>query len=361
MMASRFRTIVGTGGVGTGLVFRSGSNRTLGRNESRLASLTDVRDYCKLHIVFHYLGKMLSPAAKIVAASIVGEDEAGDSCIAMMERAGIHTGCIKRSDSAPTMQSMCLIYPDNAGCNVTAENSACNQVDTTYIERVFAGLDLREPFAAVALPEVPFEARQLLLKLGREAGGFCVTTVPSADAQRFIRERGFSFCDLLAINIDEAAALCGVEGIPTVEAGRRCLEKLARKWPETKIWMTLGKLGSLTAEEGRIQWQEALSVPEIRSTAGAGDAGLAGILCGLSLGLPFCKQGDEVRWAETPLGSAVEMGILFSGISIESADSIAAQLDWRYLYERISAEQWEMEPLFQEIVTEGAKQHEIRV
>lgn len=88
MMASRFRTIVGTGGVGTGLVFRSGSNRTLGRNESRLASLTDVRDYCKLHIVFHYLGKMLSPAAKIVAASIVGEDEAGDSCIAMMERAG---------------------------------------------------------------------------------------------------------------------------------------------------------------------------------------------------------------------------------------------------------------------------------
>lgn len=172
-------------------------------------------------------------------------------------------------------------------------------------------------------------------KAGTGSGRLLRHDGPQRGRARFIREGGFSFCDLLAINIDEAAALCGVEGIPTVEAGRRSWEKLARKWPETKIWMTLGKLGSLTAEEGRIQWQEALSVPEIRSTAGAGDAGLAGILCGLSLGLPFCKQGDEVRWAETPLGSAVEMGILFSGISIESADSIAAQLDWRYLYERI--------------------------
>lgn len=354
MKTSRFSAIVGTGGVGTGLVFRTDSNRILGRDESRLACLTDTKDYCKLHIVFHYLGKMLSDQAHIVALSMVGDDPAGHACVEMMERVGVDTSWMG-TVAAPTMQSMCLIYPDHAGCNVTSNNSACEQVKPAYIQSAFADIaaDAKGGLAVVALPEVPFESRKALLEAGRKAGAFCVTTVPSADARQFLREDGFSLCDLLAVNIDEAAALCGMEEIQTVEAGFSCMEMLARKAAHAKIWMTLGSMGSLAAEDGRMQWQQALPIPAVGSTAGAGDAGLAGILCGLAFGLPFSKPVADARWAETPLGSAVELGVLFSGLSIESPDSIAAQIDRAYVHDRVRAEAWGMTPLFEEIVTGG--------
>ena len=55
MAERKIRQIIGTGGIGKGLFFLSHENEALGRNESRMAELSDAKDYCKLHIVFHYL------------------------------------------------------------------------------------------------------------------------------------------------------------------------------------------------------------------------------------------------------------------------------------------------------------------
>ena len=56
---SPYQQLIGVGGLGTGIFFALEGNHTLGRNESRPGQLLDVRDYCKLHIVIHYIAKLL--------------------------------------------------------------------------------------------------------------------------------------------------------------------------------------------------------------------------------------------------------------------------------------------------------------
>ena len=56
---SPYNRLVGIGGIGTGIFFALEGDHTLGRNESRAGRLLDVRDYCKLHIVIHYVAKLL--------------------------------------------------------------------------------------------------------------------------------------------------------------------------------------------------------------------------------------------------------------------------------------------------------------
>ena len=55
MRKLKYDYVVGTGGIGSGILFRFSDNITLGRNESRLAELMDVRDFCKLRITLHYV------------------------------------------------------------------------------------------------------------------------------------------------------------------------------------------------------------------------------------------------------------------------------------------------------------------
>ena len=361
MIRPLYQTIVGTGGLGVGTVFKSQDMHTLGRNESRLAELTESRDYCKLHIVFHYLAKMLTPHVRVVGVSKVGKDEYGAHCLTMMEGAGVETDFIATSKSSPTMRSMCLLYPDNSGCNVTSSNSACNEVTPEYIEQCMKALGDAGNMVIVALPEVPFASRKAMLELGKQCGAFCAATVPTADAKRFLTEDCMALCDLLAINIDEASALCGVNAFDSMDDARLCAEMLTTQYPWMKLWITLGKMGSVTASDGEIYWQEALPVSVIASTAGAGDAGLAGILIGLALGLPFHKQHQDAFWCETPLASAVELGIMFSGISIESPDSIVEGFDWETLGQYISCKGLHMEKRFQNMMASYLNRMDMRL
>ncbi|HEX6907174.1 MAG TPA: hypothetical protein VF154_11240, partial [Terriglobales bacterium] len=46
-----YRRLIGIGGIGSGIFFALDGEHTLGREESRLGKLLEVRDYCKLHII----------------------------------------------------------------------------------------------------------------------------------------------------------------------------------------------------------------------------------------------------------------------------------------------------------------------
>ena len=80
------------------------------------------------------------------------------------------------------MHALCLIYPDGSGGNVTENDSASAAVDAGWIARAeaefarFAGAGI-----ALALPEVPLEARQKLLALGTAHGFLCVASFTSAE------------------------------------------------------------------------------------------------------------------------------------------------------------------------------------
>ena len=55
----RYRAMIGAGGIGSGAFFALDGEHTLGREESRSGRLLDRRDYCKLHIISHYVKALL--------------------------------------------------------------------------------------------------------------------------------------------------------------------------------------------------------------------------------------------------------------------------------------------------------------
>ena len=54
-----YNHIVGTGGIGSGIFFSLEGDHTLGRNESRMGRLEAFRDYCKQHIIMHYIAVLM--------------------------------------------------------------------------------------------------------------------------------------------------------------------------------------------------------------------------------------------------------------------------------------------------------------
>src|SRR5690242_7908076 len=92
--SSPYQRLSGVGGVGTGVFFKLAGDHTLGRNESRSGELLDVRDYCKLHIIIHYVARLLGAGKnesgfEILPVAKVGDDAPGHSVLREMQDVGI--------------------------------------------------------------------------------------------------------------------------------------------------------------------------------------------------------------------------------------------------------------------------------
>jgi len=302
----RFHTIIGTGGIGTGTLWYLADDRILGRNESRSAVLSDARDYCKQHIILHYLGVALSGETQVWAIGKVGDDAAADRILREMQDACIDTACVERDPNSVTMQSVCLQYPDHSVCNVTTSNSASAQVDAAYMHQCLKRLpQLDQGSLVLAATEVPLEARIALLEAGREYGAYCVASVLCEETSAFSEHGGLELCDLLIINQEEAAAL-----FHTSETDlERLVSAVQQQIPDTlTVIVTLGKDGSLAIDRNQAA-QKSGQVLDVASTAGAGDAFTAGVICGLHFGHDL-------------FGKAMEFGSFFAGRSVTCKHTI---------------------------------------
>ena len=101
-MSRRYDVVVGTGGIGSGIFLALEGNRTLGREESRPADLLDQRDYCKLHIVCHYVRRLLGPEVAVLPIGKVGRDDAGRAVLEEMRATGLDTALVTTS-TRPTL------------------------------------------------------------------------------------------------------------------------------------------------------------------------------------------------------------------------------------------------------------------
>jgi len=312
-MKAPYDQVVGTGGIGTGVLFELSDNRPLSRNETRLARLTPTRDYCKQHIILHYIARVLAPEVAVYAIGLVGDDDQGAALLDEMRRAGIDAQRVGRTAELRTMYCVCFQYPDKAVCNVTTSESACSLVTAEYVGRAFEGLSMDEKTVAIAAPEVPVPARLRLLERAREAGALTVASCLVDEFPEFEAGGGLHFTDILAVNEDEAAAYLG-EAIPDMERlARACHRKLCGENPSARLLMTCGAGGSYACEGEAVKHIPALPGPVV-ATGGAGDAFIAGCVIGLILGLPFLPGGGA---------SAPELGAHLARESISSADTIA--------------------------------------
>lgn len=282
----RWRALLGTGGIGTGSFFALEGNHTLGREESRTGRFLDTRDYAKLHIIAHYVQTLMGAAFTTLPIGHVGADGAGRRLREEMAAAGMGLRHVRTLEDAPTMNCICLVYPDGSGGNLTAGNSACTRVDAAAVREAegdfarFAGEGI-----ALAAPEVPLEARAEVLRLGTEYGFLRVACFTSEEIRNGSAPALLKETDLLAINQDEAAALAGVSADASFsDRAEKAWKAAARIQPSIQLIVTAGASGSWVSEGRDLTHCPACRVEPVNA-AGAGDALLAGLLAGLACGL----------------------------------------------------------------------------
>jgi sugar/nucleoside kinase (ribokinase family) len=305
-----YEAMIGTGGIGSGIFFALDGQHTLGREESRSGRFLDRRDYCKLHIVSHYVKALLGEDFRILPIGGVGGDEIGDRLLAEMREIGLDIRYVKQIQGRPTLFAVCFVYPDGSGGNLTANDSACAAVDRSWVAQAqpdFATYTGRG--IALALPEVPLAARRGLLELGSRHRFFRVASYTSGEIREVAQRGDLRDVDLLAMNLDEAATAAGMSSESKQAAGivEAAVLALSAQHTGIKLTITAGSCGSWSWDGAVLSNLPAFPT-QVVSTAGAGDAHLAGTLTGLAVGMP--------------LAQAHELGALTAAMSVTSPHTI---------------------------------------
>jgi sugar/nucleoside kinase (ribokinase family) len=307
-------------------------NQTLGREESRGGKFVDARDYCKLHIIAHNYKMLMGPEFPVFPIGKIGDDDVGRVLFDEMEQAGLEMPFVQYSKGDRTLFGFCFLYPDGTGGNLTTDESASTKVGPSFIETArpvfkrYAG-----NFISLAAPEVPLAARKRLLELSEEYGGFSAASFTSNEMATAEEMNLFGLVSLLAMNKDEAAAFLKADTGHSAprSVAEKVVEKISNMKLATWVSITFGKEGSWSWDGAGLSFVAAFPVETV-STAGAGDAHLAGIMAGLSVGMAL-KQAQV-------------LGNLAAAFSVTSPHTIHPNLNRKNLKDFALAFKNEVEP-----------------
>jgi ribokinase len=291
-LSLQYTGIISTGGIGTGKFFQLNGMHTLGREESRSGHFMDVNDYCKQHIILHYVKVLLGPAFHVIPVGKMGDDDFGNKLYNEMQETGFDMKYVEKIPGVSTLFSFCFYYPDGSGGNLTTDNSASSQVDIVSIENVHEEvIKMGTNGIIMAAPEVPLNSRLKLLELGREHGSFCTASFTSGEIHDILNKEILSNIDLLAVNIDEALTVCGnsYKETSTVLTIQNAMQILLKYNEKMLVSFTAGKEGSWCWDGTTLNPYPAVKTEAV-STAGAGDAFFSGLLCGKALGLTLFES-----------------------------------------------------------------------
>jgi ribokinase len=279
----------------------------------------DVRDYCKQHIILHYILTLLGPSFSVIPIGRLGDDDIGHTLFDEMKRDGFNMKRIEKVPEVSTLFSFCFFYPDGSGGNLTTDDSASTLVDAAYIEKAVADIQqLGSEGIIMAAPEVPLEARKRLLELGKRHGLFCSASFTTGEMKQAMESGILKYVDLLSVNLDEAAETAGIQAEKTGAEiiVRSSIDKLKSHNRYIRLAITSGKQGSWCWDGHRLNRFPAVITTAV-STAGAGDAFISGLLCGLALGLHLFE--------------AQQLASLVAGLSVTSPHTINKEIDRRSL------------------------------
>jgi len=321
LSACCYRAMLGVGGIGSGRFFALNGNQTLGREESRSGRFLERRDYCKLHIISHYVQTLLGPRFTTIPIGKVGDDDAGKQLLAEMQAAGLDLRYVQPSAGDPTLFSFCFIYPDGSGGNLTTDDSACSRVDAAFVSEAEPEFARWEGCGiALAAPEVPMPARRRALELGSQYRFWRVASFAAEEIASAIDDGTLAHIDLLALNLDEAAAAAGVssEAETPAAVAAAAAGRLGALQPALCLAITAGRRGSWTWDGSSLVHLPAVTTAAV-STAGAGDAFLAGMMAGLVAGLPLSQaQGLATLTAALSVTSPHTINPLIDGRSLRA-------------------------------------------
>jgi ribokinase len=238
-----------------------------------------------------------------------------------MGSAGLDLRHVQIIPGMQTLYSFCYLYPDGSGGNLTIDNSACNLVGAEEVSRAETDFNAFQSHGiALAAPEVSLAARQKLLQMATQYSFWRVAAFTSAEIEPAIEMGLLAETDLLVMNRDEAAAVARIRSTasdgdlqPIVEAA---LARLIAINPAQQLTITGGRWGSWSWDGKNVQHLPAFPT-ELVSTAGAGDAFLAGVIAGRTAGMN--------------LPEAQELGMLVAAHSVSSPHTIDPQVNRKSL------------------------------
>ena len=300
-------TVIGTGGLGTGILLAVEGDHTIGREESRAVRLLPQKDRCKLQNVLHYVARL--GEADVVPIGRVGDDDAGRQVVSELAAEGMDVSRVRTDATLPTLASYCFTYPGGDGGNLTTSESASSAVgsdDIVDVEDLFSASGERA--IAVATPEVPLAARVELLERAGRHGARRFASFLTAEVEAAVRERLLDHVDVVSINIDEAAAIAPrVSGGSAEQIAEAAIWHLAESFPRLSLVVTAGANGSWVYDGTGVHHQKAIHVDAV-NTAGAGDAHLAGLVLASAWGASLVE--------------ANHFATVLSAKSVRSADTI---------------------------------------
>ncbi|HVW60547.1 MAG TPA: PfkB family carbohydrate kinase, partial [Puia sp.] len=194
------------------------------------------------------------------------------------------------------------------------ENSASNEVSPEDIAAFFETTQPQKKREIIlAVPEVPLPTRIRLLEYGRQRKSLNISSVLSSEIDSFREQKGFHLTDILFVNIDEAEHIANTPN----DIIDNCINTLKNLNPDISVIITDGANGSYCHTSNNLIHTPAIHITAI-STAGAGDAFLAGTLTGLCCGLA--------------LDQAVNIGALLAAYSVTSPDTIHPEANAQTLF-----------------------------
>lgn len=325
-----FTCVVGIGGIGTGIMYALDGEHELSRNESRLGKLLNAQDYCKLHIVEHYIARLMGSGVgpgsfPVYPIGVVGNDEVGSQILTEMSAVGMDMRFVRSHPALKTLFSVCFVYPDGSGGNITSSNSAAQ---TLGVEDLRAAVPYMKAAGtrgvALCVPEVPLELRRDFLELATDCGNYRVCSFALGDIEGAQRLGLVSLTDLLALNQEEASALFGDDPGHVLDGGLLAdfAAEFTAVYPQLRLVISAGPRGAYAVECGSSQFCPAPVLHTV-STAGAGDALLAGVVSGLAAGIPFSKPNQQgSSFSHRVLGTALDLGVLNASFSVTSTHTI---------------------------------------
>jgi len=178
----------------------------------------------------------------------------------------------------------------------------------------------------LAAPEAPLTARIRLLKLATKAQAFRAASLSTGEIPAARTLGMFSMLDLLSVNQEEAGALLGkCFDSATPQTALECRSRaLADFNPHARLVVTAGGRGAWGFDLASGEW-DYCPAPQVKvaSTAGGGDALLAGLICGEAVGMPFIHPAAPRRKiADRPLSSALDFAVLLASLTVTSPHTI---------------------------------------
>ena len=224
------------------------------------------------------------------AAGYVGkvrDDAAGAVFRRDIREAGVDFPTPAAADGAATARCLVFVTPD-AQRTMTTYLGACVELGPADIDPDFiARARLLYMEGYLWDPPAAKEAFRKALGIAHAAGGrVCLSLSDSFCVERHraeLRDLVASHVDVLFANEDEAMALYEVGDFDTALAAARADCAVAA--------LTRSAKGSVVAGEGGVYTIEAVPVPHVMDTTGAGDLYAAGFLLGLARGFDLARCG----------------------------------------------------------------------